>query len=138
MPTTDQAIAITLPSLIHRIGSDTVKRLKLQAQTFDCELKRIRRSRNWQLLGEAASMQKFVIQIKQTEYQVAEYLIRRVEAGLRLPSDKIEPIEVQLQRLVQQNPSITLAELMAATHCSLMQARAARFAEESLSDLLMK
>lgn len=54
MPTTDQAIAITLPSLIHRIGSDTVKRLKLQAQTFDCELKRIRRSRNWQLLGEAA------------------------------------------------------------------------------------
>lgn len=131
MPTTDQAIAITLPSLIHRIGSDTVKRLKLQARTFDCELKRIRRSRNWQLLGEAASMQKFVIQIKQTEYQVAEYLIRRVEAGLRLPSDKIEPIEVQLQRLVQQNPSITLAELMAATHCSLMQARAARFAEES-------
>ncbi len=131
MPTTDQAIAITLPSLIHRIGSDTVKRLKLQAQTFDCELKRIRRSRNWQLLGEAASMQKFVIQIKQTEYQVAEYLIRRVEAGLRLPSDKIEPIEVQLQRLVQQNPSITLAELMAATHCSLMQARADRFAEES-------
>ncbi|EOV4157420.1 ribosome recycling factor family protein [Vibrio cholerae] len=131
MPTTDQAIAITLPSLIHRIGSDTVKRLKLQAQTFDCELKRIRRSRNWQLLGEAASMQKFVIQIKQTEYQVAEYLIRRVEAGLRLPSDKIEPIEVQLQRLVQQNPSITLVELMAATHCSLMQARAARFAEES-------
>ncbi|HDI3139536.1 TPA: ribosome recycling factor family protein [Vibrio cholerae] len=131
MPTTDQAIAITLPSLILRIGSDTVKRLKLQAQTFDCELKRIRRSRNWQLLGEAASMQNFVIQIKQTEYQVAEYLIRRVEAGLRLPSDKIEPIEVQLQRLVQQNPSITLAELMAATHCSLMQARAARFAEES-------
>ncbi|EGR0578897.1 ribosome recycling factor [Vibrio cholerae] len=131
MPTTDQAIAITLPSLIHRIGSDTVKRLKLQAQTFDCELKRIRRSRNWQLLGEAASMQNFVFQIKQTEYQVAEYLIRRVEAGLRLPSDKIEPIEVQLQRLVQQNPSITLAELMAATHCSLMHARAARFAEES-------
>ncbi|EGR2837083.1 ribosome recycling factor [Vibrio cholerae] len=131
MPTTDQAIAITLPSLIHRIGSDTVKRLKLQAQTFDCELKRIRRSRNWQLLGEAASMQNFVIQIKQTEYQEAEYLIRRVEAGLRLPSDKIEPIEVQLQRLVQQNPSITLAELMAATHCSLMQSRAARFAEES-------
>ncbi|WP_227646413.1 ribosome recycling factor family protein [Klebsiella pneumoniae] len=26
---------------------------------------------------------------------------------------------------------MTLAELMAATHCSLMQARAARFAEES-------
>lgn len=83
MPTTDQAIAITLPSLIHRIGSDTVKRLKLQAQTFDCELKRIRRSRNWQLLGEAASMQKFVIQIKQTEYQVAEYLIRRVESRFK-------------------------------------------------------
>lgn len=91
MPTTDQAIAITLPSLIHRIGSDTVKRLKLQAQTFDCELKRIRRSRNWQLLGEAASMQKFVIQIKQTEYQVAEYLIRRVEAGLGCRATRLNP-----------------------------------------------
>ncbi len=34
MPTTDQAIAITLPALIHRIGSDTVKRLKLQKQTL--------------------------------------------------------------------------------------------------------
>ncbi|TQQ48570.1 ribosome recycling factor [Vibrio cholerae] len=131
MSITDQAIAITLPSLIHRLGSDTVKRLRLQAQAFDCELRRIRRSRNGQLLGEAASMQKFVIQIKQTEYQVSKYLIRRVEAGLRPPSDKIESIEVQLQRLVQQNPSITLAELMAAIHCSLMQARAARFAEDS-------
>ncbi|HDI3223882.1 TPA: ribosome recycling factor family protein [Vibrio cholerae] len=130
MPTTDQAIAITLPSLIHRIGSDTVKRLKLQAQTFDCELKRIRRSRNWQLLGEAASMQNFVFQIKQTEYQVAEYLIRKLETALKQHSDKLEPLEAKLQRLTSQKPSITLAELMAVTQCSLVQAREARFAQD--------
>ncbi|EJX7570181.1 ribosome recycling factor family protein [Vibrio cholerae] len=130
MPTTDQAIAITLPSLIHRIGSDTVKRLKLQAQTFDCELKRIRRSRNWQLLGEAASMQNFVIQIKQTEYQEAEYLIRKLETALKQHSDKLEPLETKLQRLISQKPSITLAELMAVTQCSLVQAREARFAQD--------
>ncbi|EGQ7702324.1 ribosome recycling factor family protein [Vibrio cholerae] len=130
MPTTDQAIAITLPSLIHRIGSDTVKRLKLQAQTFDCELKRIRRSRNWQSLGEAASMQKFVIQIKQTEYQEAEYLIRKLETALKQHSDKLEPLETKLQRLISQKPSITLAELMAVTQCSLVQAREARFAQD--------
>ncbi|EJL6360701.1 ribosome recycling factor family protein [Vibrio cholerae] len=130
MPTTDQAIAITLPSLIHRIGSDTVKRLKLQAQTFDCELKRIRRSRNWQSLGEAASMQKFIIQIKQTEYQEAEYLIRKLETALKQHSDKLEPLETKLQRLISQKPSITLAELMAVTQCSLVQAREARFAQD--------
>ncbi|EMK6954291.1 ribosome recycling factor family protein [Vibrio cholerae] len=130
MPTTDQAIAITLPSLIHRIGSDTVKRLKLQAQTFDCELKRIRRSRNWQLLGEAALMQNFVIQIKQTEYQEAEYLIRKLETALKQHSDKLEPLETKLQRLISQKPSITLAELMAVTQCSLVQAREARFAQD--------
>ncbi|EJL6538786.1 ribosome recycling factor family protein [Vibrio cholerae] len=130
MPTTDQAIAITLPSLIHRIGSDTVKRLKLQAQTFDCELKRIRRSRNWQLLGEAASMQNFVFQIKQTEYQEAEYLIRKLETALKQHSDKLEPLETKLQRLISQKPSITLAELMAVTQCSLVQAREARFAQD--------
>ncbi|TQP23332.1 ribosome recycling factor family protein [Vibrio cholerae] len=130
MPTTDQAIAITLPSLIHRIGSDTVKRLKLQAQTFDCELKRIRRSRNWQLLGEAASMQNFVIQIKQTEYQEAEYLIRKLETALKQHSDKLEPLEAKLQRLISQKTSITLAELMAVTQCSLVQAREARFAQD--------
>ncbi|WP_114741534.1 ribosome recycling factor family protein [Vibrio cholerae] len=130
MPTTDQAIAITLPSLIHRIGSDTVKRLKLQAQTFDCELKRIRRSRNWQLFGEAALMQNFVIQIKQTEYQEAEYLIRKLETVLKQHSDKLEPLETKLQRLISQKPSITLAELMAVTQCSLVQAREARFAQD--------
>lgn len=130
MPTTDQAIAITLPSLIHRIGSDTVKRLKLQAQTFDCELKRIRRSRNWQSFGEAALMQKFVIQIKQTEYQEAEYLIRKLETALKQHSDKLEPLETKLQRLISQKPSITLAELMAVTQCSLVQAREARFAQD--------
>ncbi|BER94887.1 ribosome recycling factor family protein [Vibrio cholerae] len=130
MPTTDQAIAITLPSLIHRIGSDTVKRLKLQAQTFDCELKRIRRSRNWQLFGEAALMQNFVIQIKQTEYQEAEYLIRKLETALKQHSDKLEPLETKLQRLISQKPSITLAELMAVTQCSLVQAREARFAQD--------
>ncbi|GIA23143.1 ribosome recycling factor family protein [Vibrio cholerae] len=130
MPTTDQAIAITLPSLIHRIGSDTVKRLKLQAQTFDCELKRIRRSRNWQLLGEAASMQNFVFQIKQTEYQEAEYLIRKLETALKQHSDKLEPLEAKLQRLISQKTSITLAELMAVTQCSLVQAREARFAQD--------
>ncbi|TXY11498.1 ribosome recycling factor family protein [Vibrio mimicus] len=131
MEVTDQSVTIMLPSLIHRIGGDTVKRLKHQAQPFGCELKRIRRSRNWQLVGDAMAIQDFLIQIKDIEHRDADYLIKKLELGLRQHSDKLEPLESKLQRLIAQNPSITLAELMAATHCSLVQARAARFAEDN-------
>lgn len=130
MEISEKSVTVMLPSLIHRIGGETLKRLKPQVQSFDCELKRIRRSRNWQLIGEAASMQNFVIQIKQTEYQEAEYLIRKLETVLKLHSDKLEPLEAKLQRLISQKPSITLAELMAVTQCSLVQAREARFVQD--------
>ncbi|WP_233423284.1 ribosome recycling factor family protein, partial [Vibrio metoecus] len=83
MEISDQWVTVMLPSLIHRIGSDTIKRLKPQAQSLGCELKRIRRSRNWQLVGEAISVQHFVTQIKPTEYQDAEYLIRKLEMALK-------------------------------------------------------
>ncbi|ASK55265.1 ribosome recycling factor family protein [Vibrio tarriae] len=131
MEISDQWVTVMLPSLIHRIGSDTIKRLKPQAQSLGCELKRIRRSRNWQLVGEAISVQHFVTQIKPTEYQDAEYLIRKLEMAMKQHSDKLEPLEVKLQRLITQNPSITLAELMVATQCSLVQARSARFAQDN-------
>ncbi|ENM5825785.1 ribosome recycling factor family protein [Vibrio metoecus] len=130
MEVTDQLVAIMLPSLIHRVGGETVKRLKQQALPLGCEFKRIRRSRNWQLTGEAMAIQAFLIQLRAEDDREVEYLIKKLDAGLRLHSDKLEPLEAKLQRLIAQNPSITLAELMAATHCSLIQARAARFAED--------
>ena len=42
-------LSIPLPSLIHRIGSDHAKRAKAIAAEKKCEMKRIRRSRNWQI-----------------------------------------------------------------------------------------
>lgn len=130
MEITEQPVAIMLPSLIHRVGGETVKRLKQQALLLDCELKRIRRSRNWQLMGEAMAIQDFLLQLRAEDDCELEYLIKKLDAGLRLHSDKLEPLDSKLQRLIAQNPSITLAELMAVTHCSLIQARAARFTED--------
>ncbi|MGL4828944.1 MAG: ribosome recycling factor family protein [Vibrio sp.] len=130
MEITEQPVAIMLPSLIYRVGGEAVKRLKQQALLLDCELKRIRRSRNWQLMGEAMAIQDFLLQLRAEDDCELEYLIKKLDAGLRLHSDKLEPLDSKLQRLIAQNPSITLAELMAVTHCSLIQARAARFTED--------
>ncbi|MEF1339629.1 ribosome recycling factor family protein, partial [Vibrio rotiferianus] len=56
----DTTITIPLPSLIHRIGGDNAKRAKAIAVEKKCELKRIRRSRNWQITGEALDLKAFL------------------------------------------------------------------------------
>jgi hypothetical protein len=52
-------VVISLPSLIHRIGGDNAKRAQAIAVEKKCELKRIRRSRNWQIAGEALDVKAF-------------------------------------------------------------------------------
>ncbi len=109
-------ITISLPSLIHRIGGDHAKRAKTLAAEKQCDLKRIRRSRNWQI----------------SEAEVMRFAINKIEQALLAHQDKLEPLDVKLIRLVRQNPNITLAELMAETNCTLVQARTARFDAELL------
>lgn len=45
--------------------------------------------------------------------------------------EQLEPKSAKLVRLVKQNPSITLAELMHITHCTIAEARTARFNADS-------
>lgn len=123
----DKSIVIALPSLIHRIGKAAVKRAQLIAMPLGCELKRVRRSRNWVILGDALDVQRFTQALKQHEPEDARYVINKLEAGLLQHADKLEPLEVKLIRLVRQNPAITLGELIEQTHCTLAQARLARF-----------
>lgn len=128
----DTTITIPLPSLIHRIGGDHAKRAKAIAIEQGCELKRVRRSRNWQISGDALHIRAFADHIKAEEPEVMRFVINKLESGLTKHSDKLEPLEAKLIRLVLENPNITLAELMSETNCTVVQARAARFEAEML------
>ncbi|ABV88572.1 ribosome recycling factor family protein [Shewanella pealeana] len=126
-----QDITISLPSLIHRIGREAVKQAQTLAQQFNCELKRVRRSRNWGVTGEAISIQSFCQQLKIVQIGSGgsefTYLIRKIDAALLSHADKLEPLEAKLVRLIREDPNITLAELMHMTECTQAEARAARF-----------
>ncbi|WP_050910864.1 ribosome recycling factor family protein [Vibrio campbellii] len=128
----DTTITIPLPSFIHRIGGDHAKRAKAIAAENKCELKRIRRSRNWQITGEALDLKAFLDRIKVEEAEPMRFMVNKMEAGLAKHSDKLEPLEAKLIRLVMENPNITLAELMSETNCTIAQARTARFEAETL------
>ncbi|WP_045613065.1 ribosome recycling factor family protein [Vibrio vulnificus] len=130
--TADTIIVIALPSLIHRIGGEVTKHLKSVAADHGCELKRVRRSRHWQISGEALALQAFYDQVRRLEEDSTSYLVKKMQLALASHSEKLEPLEDKLQRLVMENPAITLAELMSQTHCSLSQARSARFSAEGL------
>ncbi|ASM98629.1 ribosome recycling factor family protein [Vibrio vulnificus] len=131
-PVNEQLVVIALPSLIHRIGGEMTKHLKSVAAEHGCELKRVRRSRHWQISGEALALQAFYDQVRRLEEDSASYLVKKMQLALASHSEKLEPLEDKLQRLVMENPAITLAELMSQTHCSLSQARSARFSAEGL------
>ncbi|MGR5237188.1 ribosome recycling factor family protein [Vibrio alfacsensis] len=128
----DTSITIPLPSLIHRVGGDQAKRAKAIAVEKKCEMKRIRRSRNWQIAGEALDLKAFLDHIKAEEPEPMRFVINKMEVGLAKHSDKLEPLEAKLIRLVLENPNITLAELMSETNCTISQARIARFEAEML------
>ncbi|MGS0676644.1 ribosome recycling factor family protein [Shewanella sp. 125m-1] len=124
-------ITISLPSLIHRIGREAVKQAQAVAKQFTCELKRVRRSRNWGISGDAMQIQAFSQQLKTVQLSAGSsefaYLIRKVDTGLLSHADKLEPLAVKLARLITQDPNITLAELMHMTDCTMAEARTARF-----------
>ncbi|MGI2022858.1 ribosome recycling factor family protein [Shewanella glacialipiscicola] len=130
-------ITILLPSLIHRIGRDTVKQAQAIAKQYDCELKRVRRSRNWCIVGGAINIQSCTahLQAEQLTNQTVEgafrYLIQKLTTALLQHTDKLEPLAAKLIRLITENPAITLGELMQLTQCTITEARLARFNTDS-------
>ncbi len=137
----NEDIIIALASLIHRIGGETAKQAKAIALQHECELKRVRRSRNWIVTGDAIKLQTYAAQLK-AEQMISQklnkqgvgefhYLIKKIETALLGHADKLETLEVKLLRLVTQFPSITLSELVSLTHCTEVEARVARFEADS-------
>ena len=132
----NEDIIISLPSLIHRIGREEVNQAKVIARQYHCELKRVRRSRNWSVSGEAIKIQSYSAGLK-TELLKTEnaggfrYLIQKIDTALLDHPDKLEPLETKLARMITDNPNITLAELIHITDCTTAEARTARFYADS-------
>ncbi len=137
----NEDIIITLPSLIHRIGGETAKQAKAIALKYESELKRVRRSRNWNLTGDAIKVQTYAAQLKAHQLVSQKlnkqgdgefhFLIKKIETALLGHADKLETLEAKLIRLITQIPSITLSKLVLLTHCTEAEARVARFKAES-------
>ncbi|MCU7986081.1 ribosome recycling factor family protein [Shewanella sp. SW24] len=128
-------ISISLPSLIHRIGREAVKQAQAIAAQYDCELKRVRRSRNWCIVGAALKIQSCTAHLQAEQLLMADgafrYLIQKLESALLQHADKLEPLDAKLIRFITDNPAITLGELMQLTQCTITEARLARFQADS-------
>ncbi|MGL5047512.1 MAG: ribosome recycling factor family protein [Shewanella sp.] len=128
-------ITISLPALIHRIGREAVKQAQAIATQYDCELKRVRRSRHWCMVGKALKIQSCSAHLQAEPLLVADgafgYLIKKLESALLQHADKLEPLDAKLIRLITDNPAMTLGELMQLTQCTMTQARLARFQADS-------
>ncbi|MBD1572044.1 ribosome recycling factor [Vibrio sp. S17_S38] len=122
---------IPLPSLVHRIGGEQVKQAKEMALELRCELKRIRRSRNWQLEGELKSVMSLLVTLRQSHAEPMAFLIKKIDESLIATQTKPESKVAILERLIAVDPDITLAELMHQTDCTMAEARQARFTSDS-------
>ncbi|MGR5120051.1 ribosome recycling factor family protein [Vibrio astriarenae] len=124
---TDSLITVSLPSLLHRLERTQVELAKQLSQEYHCTLKRVRRSRNWQLVGAAPNLLNFVEAFRHHAINERCFLCRKVDDVLSQHQDKLEPLEAKLIRLLKESPEMTLHQLMSQTRCSIAQARHARF-----------
>ncbi|MDR9829375.1 ribosome recycling factor family protein [Vibrio sp. FNV 38] len=120
-------ITVSLPSFIHRLDRQHVDLAKQLCSEHNCSLKRVRRSRNWQMTGPAPSIQRILETYIEQAGQQHCFFTKKVSEVLSQHQDKLEPLEKKLVRILQSNPTMTLQELMSTTRCSILQARHARF-----------
>ncbi|MDO6765988.1 ribosome recycling factor family protein [Agarivorans sp. 1_MG-2023] len=126
----DEPLHIPLPSLIRRIGGNNAKLAKQLADANSCAIKRIRRSRNWQLIGSEQAAIKLLKSLRDLQDEGMRYLVTKLDEQLKAFQEQQEPKHERLLRLVSEKPNITLNELIERTDCTLAEARLARFESE--------
>ncbi|WP_448211152.1 ribosome recycling factor family protein [Colwellia sp. MEBiC06753] len=91
--------------------------LKAQIRGLGCELSRVGRSRNWQLIASKTQVITIIGLIEQADEQSWLWLAKH----LRNQQEAITQDE--LMSFAKQQPGITVNQLMAKTDCTVAQAR---------------
>ncbi|MCG9749227.1 ribosome recycling factor family protein [Vibrio brasiliensis] len=106
-------LSIRLNSFVHRVEDKAIV-INLANQT-GCHLKRIRRSRHWQLSGEESQLRQLIGQLENVGHQ---WIVKAIEKALPQP-------EIDLLQILTINPSMTVSQLVVETGCSMSEARRA-------------
>ena len=108
-----EMISIKLNNFLHRIDCKATI-IKL-TDHHCCTLKRIRRSRNWLLVGHKDQLVKLSNKLQQDK---TVWIAQVIEKALPKPT-------LNLTFIAQSNPAMSVNQLMAETGCSLLEARSA-------------
>ncbi|KGY12554.1 hypothetical protein NM22_10285 [Vibrio tubiashii] len=106
-------ISVPLNSFVHRVPDKSIV-LSLAIEN-GCQLKRIRRSRNWQLIGEEQQLRAFMTRL---DLDAHRWIVDAIDKALPKPI-------INLADLLTQTPNMTLNQLVAKSGCSLKEARQA-------------
>ncbi len=113
-------LSIRLNSFVHRVR-DKATVISIATQ-HGCQLKRIRRSRHWQLTGEEQQLKVFMNQLVDDSHH---WIVKAIENALPKP-------DIDLLDILTSNPSITVSQLVLETGCSMIEARRAIDQHEDL------
>ncbi|SJL84546.1 ribosome recycling factor family protein [Vibrio palustris] len=127
----DIPLTVELRSFVQRVGRTRATQLRDMAQQHGCEMQRIRRSRHWQIQGNAQQLKQFCQQWQSLGLDTECSMVARILGELSKPAMiSNEDKSAVLLQLVKENSALTIAELMAQTDCTLSEAREARSAAD--------
>lgn len=118
---TSKMLSIKLNNFLHRIDCKaTIIELATQ---HGCSLKRIRRSKNWLLIGSQSQLVEIGDKLRQKK---AVWIAEAIDKALPKPT-------FSLPLIMKSNPAMTVNRLMAETGCTLIEARSAIDTAEGFS-----
>jgi hypothetical protein len=108
-------VTITLPSFLRRVLKAYA--LKAHIRQLGCQLTRIGRSRNWQLVASFKQINDIILLIENADEDSWLWLAKH------LKSQHTQLSYEALLTIAKHQPNITVNELMAKTDCTIEQAR---------------
>jgi len=106
-------LSIQLNSFLHRI--DCKAKLLELAALQGCSLKRIRRSKNWSLMGSQPQLMELRARLQQKDVL---WIAKEIDKALPKPT-------FDLALIISSHPAMTVNQLMSETGCTPIEARLA-------------
>ena len=110
---TSKLISIQLNKFLHRIDCKATL-IELFSQK-GCRLKRIRRSKNWLLIGNQNQLTEISESLRERK---TLWIADAIDTALPTPT-------INLTSIMKSNPEMTVNRLIAETGCTLIEARCA-------------